>query len=598
VPTGQNGTGTTDTMTEIFDEEGNLVWQRDPRGFITFRAYDLPTGAVVQEIQDVDGAKLTLPTGWSTPPGGGLHLVSDFEHDSLGRTTQSLGPSHDVNGQAVRTASWSVYRDLDDETLSAQGYALGTVGEYQYTLVNPVSIQRMSADGRTRDSIVAVRRCGSESVGACELPDAGQVESAGRLSAGDCFPQTSWVRWSRSLSNDQGQATASRTYHQIPASGSGSPGVNYDETLFGYDVMGRQNRVVSPTGTINRTVFDARGLSVTTWIGTNDSRATDDDPTGGGAAGNNMIQITGMEYDADSDGGDGNLTTLTQYVGASSTRVTSYQYDFRNRRTVTDGEEDFYQELTYDNLDQVIRTDRRDTNGGGNLVARSETKFDDRGRVYQTLGYAVNPDTGSVGNSLVDNTWYDAGGNVICSLPSGSQAFSKTLYDGVARPAAVYVGYNATGVIAPNSVANDVIFQQSEMQYDAASNAIFTTARERWDNATGTGPLNGPTGSEPKSRDSFGATWHDGVGRGVASANYGTNDNLGPPPRPASPPQSSDTVLVSQTRYNERGEAFETVDPAGMVNRTYADDAGRTVLTIQNFVPSPSPLFVGPGNED
>src|SRR5206468_6664255 len=38
--------------------------------------------------------------------------------------------------------------------------------------------------------------------------------------------------------------------------------------------------------------------------------------------------------------------------------------------------------------------------GIGNLIARSETKFDDRGRVYQTIRYAVNVATGIVGNAL------------------------------------------------------------------------------------------------------------------------------------------------------------------------------------------------------
>jgi hypothetical protein len=78
--------------------------------------------------------------------------------------------------------------------------------------------------------------------------------------------------------------------------------------------------------------------------------------------------------------------------------------------------------------------------------------------------------------------------------------------------------------------------------------------------------------------------WYDGVGRSIASANYGTNDNAGPPTRPTDPPVSTELILVSRTTYNERGEAFESIDPAGKVDRTYADDAGRTLLTIQNFV--------------
>jgi hypothetical protein len=594
VPIDQNGTGATDTITEIFDEEGNLVWQRDPRGFITYRAYDLPTGAVVQEIRDVDGAKLALPSGWTTPPGGGLHLVTDFEHDDLGRTTLSLGPPHNVNGQTVRTANWMVYRDLEDETLTGQGYALGTSGGYRYTLVNPVSIQRVQAGGRIRDSIVAVRRCQAELSCSCGSTDAGEVESTGPLSASDCFPQSSWVRWSQTLSSNQSQVTASRKYHSIPANGVGVVGVNYDQTLYGYDVIGRQNKVVSPAGTINRTVFDVRGLAVSSWIGTNDNGATDTDPTGGGAAGNNMVQIVANEYDGGSAGGDGNLTQQTQYVDGSTTRVTAYEYDFRNRRITTDGEIDFYEELVYDNLNQVTRVDRRDTSEGGNLIARSETKFDNRGRVYQTIRYAVNPATGAVGNSLVDNTFFDASGNVVESHPAESEAFSKSAYDGVGRQTdrdigyAVSVSMSSSSSSSGSSMTGNVTFEQSQTIYDAASNVIFVTTRQRFHDATGIGSLQGPNGSQPKSRDSYLAMWYDGVGRQIATANYGTNDNAGAPVRSDEPPASSDTVLVNLTHYNEQGEAFETVDAAGMVSRTYTDAAGRTVLTIQNFVLSES----------
>ncbi len=48
--------------------------------------------------------------------------------------------------------------------------------------------------------------------------------------------------------NDAGQTIATRVYFNIPATGDGDPNVNYNETTYGYDLMGRQNRVVSPGG--------------------------------------------------------------------------------------------------------------------------------------------------------------------------------------------------------------------------------------------------------------------------------------------------------------------------------------------------------------
>ena len=247
-------------------------------------------------------------------------------------------------------------------------------------------------------------------------------------------------------------------YHTIPSSGSGSSGTNYDETDYGYTAMKRQNRVVTPGGTISDTVYDARGQVIATYVGTNDDGATDDDPTGGGSdPDNNMVLITQNEFDSGQAGYDGNVTKVTQYATASDTRVTNLCYDWRDRRDGTDGEIDFNEQTYYDNLDRAIKTERYDTVGPcssssssssssgstlGNLIARSETKFDDRGRVYQTIRYAVNVTTGIVGNSLTDNSWFDDAGNVIKQLPAGSSLFTKTEYDSLSRPSIRYSGYD------------------------------------------------------------------------------------------------------------------------------------------------------------
>lgn len=93
--------------------------------------------------------------------------------------------------------------------------------------------------------------------------------------------QSSYVRWLVELSNNVGQRAASCDYHTISASGDGSSGTNYDETTFEYDSLGRQNMVTSPGGTIAWNVFDRQDRAVCTYVGTNASGATDDDPTAG-----------------------------------------------------------------------------------------------------------------------------------------------------------------------------------------------------------------------------------------------------------------------------------------------------------------------------
>ena len=439
VGTDQNGSGMAATRREYFDIYGNLTWTMDERGFITRMVYDIPTGAVIQQVADVDTSEYDdVPDGWSTPLGGGLNVVTDFEHDDQGRTTQTLGPSHsiDLDGSetTIRTASWTVYDEVNHVTYSGQGYATGTAPAYEYTLIDPVSITKMDAGGRVNEQIQATAPSTSGTLAEI-IEDAGGGE--------DAFPQSSYTSWTTTQYTDCCLAASQRVYHTIPASGEGSSGTNYDETDFGYDVMKRRNRTVTPGGTITDLVYEPRGMVVGTYVGTNDDGATEDDPTGGGVdPDNNMVLDTENEYDDDTDGGDGNLTEMTQHVDGTTFRVTAMTYDFRDRRVTTDGEVDYFEKSYYDNLDRVVMSERYDTSEEGNLIARSETLFDDRGRVYQSVRYAVDPDTGDVGNSLTDNTWFDDAGNVIKSLPSGSSLFTKTKYDSLNRPQTRYTGYD------------------------------------------------------------------------------------------------------------------------------------------------------------
>ena len=177
-------------------------------------------------------------------------------------------------------------------------------------------------------------------------------------------------------------------------------------------------------------------------MGTDDTGATAADPTGGGATGNNMVLVTEYQYDSGNDGGDGNVTRQTQHVDGSTTRVTTFTYDWRNRRTDTDGEVDVYERVFYDNLNRVTKVDRHNTTSGGNLIGRSESYFDDLGRTYERRRYAVNPSTGAVDDYLAAYTWYDAAGNVLKQQAEGQRSFTKTRFDGLGRATKQYVGFD------------------------------------------------------------------------------------------------------------------------------------------------------------
>ena len=103
----------------------------------------------------------------------------------------------------------------------------------------------------------------------------------------------------------------------LTAAAVGTEGTNFYRTAYGRDSRGRVNRTQGTLGkdaggapvpgTVTRVVFDGLDRVRSVWVGTNDTGATDADPSGGGAPGNNMARVA--EYVYDNGGpGDGNKT--------------------------------------------------------------------------------------------------------------------------------------------------------------------------------------------------------------------------------------------------------------------------------------------------
>jgi RHS repeat-associated protein len=558
----QNGRGKSDTRTEFFAPNGQVLWLWDERGFISKFTYDAALGAPLQTIRDVKSDVPDLPAGWTVlgRDEDRLNLVTDYEHDGLGRLTQELGPPHEIDlggttATTIRQATWTVYHDDSRQQWVGRGSATGSEGPYSYVLIDPVQLLQMDWAGRMTGQIAAQRTTGS-----------------GRLQPGDTFSQSNWSRWSTSSYDNQSRLVAQRLYHAIPTSGAGSSGTNYAETTFGYDAALRRNRVSTPGGTITRTVYLPRGMVKEVWIGTDDT----------GAGGDNMVKVVENVYDGGASDGNGLLTQTTAFAGDSDLRVTTFTYDFRDRRTSTDGEIDFYEQYFYDNADRVIQVDRRDTDGAGNLIARSETAYDALGQVWQTTRSGVDPATGEVSeHALREFTWYDPAGQVMKQRSQEGGGFEKLKYDGVGRLIIRYVACdpNDENYAEAGTVEGDFVLEQTLIDYDAAGNGILQRTLERNHDALDTdlGELTPST-----ARLSFVALYPDALGRTVATANYGTNGG-GSFTRPATAPSSSDTRLVALAGYNNRGEMQTTTDPLGTVQRQSFDDAGRQVESVENY---------------
>ncbi|MDB5348633.1 MAG: repeat-associated core domain protein, partial [Schlesneria sp.] len=166
-----------------------------------------------------------------------------------------------------------------------------------------------------------------------------------------------------------------------------------------------------------------------------------------------------------------------------------------------------------------------------------------------------------------------------------SSLFAKYAIDSLGRMTIRYSGYDLaeTSYTDALTVTNDVILEQSETVYDNDSNVLQAISRQRYHNAPDTqkGALQNPS-TTPKARVTYLASWQDGIGRTVASANYGTNGG-GTLSRPSTVPAASDSVLVALVRFDSAGNTLGTTDPAGMVTRFGYDAVGRKILQIDNY---------------
>ena len=567
----QNGDGTTPTKVAQYDSYGNLTQTTNELGIVNTYAYG-GLGLVSQQV-------LNYQSGITAP---GVNVTTDFAYDSQGRLIQTTGPQHtvDLSGTAtsVQGVTWKVYvQSIQpgsgtwgvDQTWTGTGYA---VSGPTYTLIDPVIINNTDKDGRSTDVITSHRTTGS-----------------GALSPTDTFVQTDWQSWSSTQYNEQHQTISDRVYFLIPSSGTGTVGTNYGETDYAYDALERRNRKVAPGGTITRMVWTAPQQIASIWVGTNDTGATDSDPTGGGASGNNMVLVTANVWDNGLSGGDRNLTQIIQDASVNSIstdqRITAMGYDFRNRQiSITDAMVGFTA-FTYDNLNRRTMTQGY-SSPGGNLISQSGTNYDDRSRVYQQIVYAVNIATGVVGNSLVGNLWYDYSGNLLQQTnPGDGIVFTKSSYNGVNWVTGTYKGYNPSGTSfsQAGTVANDIIMEQAINSFDEVGNIIEVDSFQRLNDAPSSG--SGSTGalsyaSNPKARVSYAAMWFDGIDRVIANANYGALSSF---TRPSTPPASSATVLVNLTNYNTAGLVGQAVDAKGVVNLSSYDDAARRTELIEDY---------------
>lgn len=598
VAIGHNGSGTANAVATFYDAVGRPIWTKDADGFIHYREYDNASGAVKRQIVDVKYSSLTTAeqtsfaaTGWSQPSVG-QHLVTDYVVDGLGRPTKMTDPAGHV--------TYTVYKDADHEVRTYRGWT-GSAATGPTEVVredrahNYTEVLTMSATPAVSSSAPT----GSESIGSVQSLSRSIVNNAGQV-----------------LSVDEYHSFSGTSYSASSAT-LGSSGTNYNRTEYAYDQRGRLKKVKNAVGTIRWSVYDGLGRLVSTWIGTDDTGAINGDPDGPGGNSNNMLQTAAYEYDGGSSGGDGNLTKVTEYVGNGDTdRVTLMGYDWRDRLVATKygdqggsgentGVNRQLQYVELDNLGRQTAVEWYDadqlsissTSGVPNKpsytlrTSRSETNYDEQGRVYQTKAFS-DPSTSSPSAPLVANTWYDARDNVIkTKAPTG--LVTKLSYDGAGRISKRFStdDNGETDYSAVDDVAGDAVLEQTEYTYDANGNVILTTTRQRFHDATATDELGNRSSSSgtAKARVSYVASYYDAADRLVAELNVGTAGGSGFT-RPTTAPTYSDTAVANGTQllstytYDAAGRLWKTTNPEGHEDRTTYDLLGRVTKTVENYV--------------
>jgi RHS repeat-associated protein len=552
VSAGENGPGAADTSTTFFDVFGDATWAKDGNGYLTYTAYDAATDAVTETITDVNTNNPSdftgLPSGWSTPAGGGLNLVMTYQVDALGRPTKETDPNGNV--------TYTVYLDAQFAVRVYPGWNSSTnspTGPTQVTRYDPTGGYTETLTMTAAPHLTNGAPDGSEAISGLQTLARDYTNSAGQVVNEDRYFNLNGLTYST-------------------AADIGTLNTNYYRSSYGYDGDGRLAHVQAPTGTITDTVYDNEGRVSSVSVGTNDTSP------------NNMVEVQADQYDGGGVG-DGNLTQQTVYPGGSAANeVTQFWYDWRDRLVADKQGVQTNEDTTthrpivyysYDNLDEVTAEQQYDGDGvtltvsGGVpqppsaslLRAQTKTLYDEQGRPYQTQVFDVNPSTGAVSSAaLTTNTYYDHDDQVIAvSNPGG--LWDKSLYDGAGRVIASYQtdGAGGTSWAAAGSVANDNVLEETDTQYDADGNPILVTSKQRFDSETATGALGNPT-TGPKARVYYTAAYYDAANRLTAEVNVGTNGGTAYT-RPSAVPTPSDTVLV--TSYGYAGDAVQQVALTG-----------------------------------
>lgn len=587
VVTGANGSGSASTSMLYLDELGRAIFTREEGDRYIWTKYD-STGLVAAVVDDpnssTSGANSDKDTWSISLPAAGLARLTQHYYDDQGRQILSVLPSGRLTETHYTALADGQFVTLTTPAVTGSG---GSTTRY-----SPVSYSVANLAGRVTYVGTIAFTAG--------LSTAAMSTWINETESDPIEAVTDSDRWVAHLSSIEYDNTGTRrvsstVYHSLDDTVGGSTG---DPTAYLYDAMGRLEKVTDPTGTIDKTVYDAVGRAIERWTGTVD-----------GGGGDNMTKTHATVYDG-GGAGNGYVTKRIAYVVNSTTdqRVTDYSNDYRGRARFIQNAAAPHFVMSYDNLGRVLTTaaygsaanlsaTTDPTASASNRVGRDDTAYDARGRVWKTTRHKITQSGGGAGGStdtLEALSWYDSVGRTIKTI---GQQMTKTEYDRLGRVTRRFVlgSHDDTTYAHAADVSGDIVMEESHTTYDDYTGLPIVRATiQRHPNASTTayGALYSTTPGTSYSytdiagRISITAMYYDALDRQTDSAAYGTasiSATAGSWALAGSVPGRSDSILVTTTTYGPSGLAEDAIDPMGRSRRMEYDAAGRKSRTIDNY---------------
>lgn len=625
----KNGSGLSAQTKRHLQKHGGVDYEMDAHGSLVYREWI--GGLLSKEIRDADTTLnggpgddffgVVVPSGFqSSGAGAPLHEKKLFKYDDQTRRTETTCYAHDVPN-ARRSLTY--YTKLADSRLLTLDFPRIVSGSGTTTYYGPVKFSLRNLEGNVEaEGSIALPGDSVSLNGLVSFIDEAQSDLVAAVDVGSIA----------SLATYQYDQTGTRlmsrrTYVAIPTvSLPGSSGVNYDETAYGYDGVGRRVRESTPHAmssahrTIVRLQFGPRGHRLAEWIGANDNGFVGGETTGT----SDMVKVRESSFDV-----NGYLTEVKDFVQDSSVgqRVTSYTNDVRGRPVIMARPAPPHLLRSYDNRGRNLAIAELSSVSGvavsddplmaslPNRRAAARVEYDELGRPFRSVRYKVDPADGSLDDTLSSDYWYDVGGRL---TKVDGERLAKFSYDRLGRRTHEYelASDNDSAYADMDDVAGDIVLEERQSAYDKRGLPFLQLGISRVYIADGPsqptgaldsnadGDLNVLTASniatmsvggqaQPIGRVQIRANWFDALDRLTHNADYGTNHasaNVATFDRNAlAIPASSDSVHVTSRSYNTDGTLKEVVDPRGLKTKWQYDALGRMVARIGNYTGTGAP---------